>query len=706
MAVFTKHSLYPGTIETAMPAFVVDDGEVKVYFDFSPYNNPTAEPATIKQDYIQVSLRYQNSNLNALLDPSGIVLKSWYLETNEGERYHQYYFTLTEQDLKDGEFYPYQYYKLQFRLTDAAASNIDTVHEQSIDSWLSSESLEEGKTNLDESSEWSTVCLIRGITEMIVEASLEGTVSREEHSGYHYVIVSSGFSKIFGKINFVAAEDGSKCDEYLKKMHIQVEEYNLETDEETPCYDSGDIYIDKYQDINEFSHEINYYFKTLEEGYTYNIYITYTTNNLYEYQDIFAVDVESNESLSMEPKFNFIPLEEEGLMGLVLEHSSNWDASYIYSIYRYDVYRKKTEKLYDLDFYNFEGVSETYMEYLADATPESGIVYIYYLVMRDKTGTGECTPRIFALPFYSENIPAVFLDHIFLKQKNFQLKIKYNPNINSMKTTYAENKIDTLGSQYPFIKRNGAIKYKTFPISGLITHFMDEHHFATSREEILGAYPINSVWRSNNKTNNTKAAAAGSHTEDLIRPLLSEPGAYTAEVFNRVRGINENYDYTYERLFKDKIMEYLENGEVFLFRSPTEGNMLIRLMDVSLTPVQTLGRMLWSFSATAYEIDECSLDNINKYNLRPLIALNSNSTDIHREDQYEPTWIPNFYEVAFPAFSQKWSDYTSKQEKLLYRFGDNINSYHPKRNELRTDSLEGTYYFEEEVPFDDEGSLS
>jgi hypothetical protein len=38
-------------------------------------------------------------------------------------------------------------------------------------------------------------------------------------------------------------------------------------------------------------------------------------------------------------------------------------------------------------------------------------------------------------------------------------------------------------------------------------------------------------------------------------------------------------------------------------------------MDISFTPNSTLGRMLYSFSATAYEIDECSVDNYNEYGI-------------------------------------------------------------------------------------------
>ena len=38
-------------------------------------------------------------------------------------------------------------------------------------------------------------------------------------------------------------------------------------------------------------------------------------------------------------------------------------------------------------------------------------------------------------------------------------------------------------------------------------------------------------------------------------------------------------------------------------------------MDIQFQPNQTLGRMLWSFSGNAYEIDECSLSNYEKYGL-------------------------------------------------------------------------------------------
>ena len=49
-------------------------------------------------------------------------------------------------------------------------------------------------------------------------------------------------------------------------------------------------------------------------------------------------------------------------------------------------------------------------------------------------------------------------------------------------------------------------------------------------------------------------------------------------------------------------------------KSDTEGNFLVRLMDISLSPF-AIGRQLYQFSATAYEIDDCNLYNIDKYNV-------------------------------------------------------------------------------------------
>lgn len=70
-----------------------------------------------------------------------------------------------------------------------------------------------------------------------------------------------------------------------------------------------------------------------------------------------------------------------------------------------------------------------------------------------------------------------------------------------------------------------------------------------------------------------------------------------------------------ERYFKLKVLEWLTNGKIKLFRSATEGNYLVRLTKVSLKPNDKLGRMLHSFSCTAFEMDEVTYDNLVGYGI-------------------------------------------------------------------------------------------
>lgn len=184
-------------------------------------------------------------------------------------------------------------------------------------------------------------------------------------------------------------------------------------------------------------------------------------------------------------------------------------------------------------------------------------------------------------PYY---ITADFED-MFLSDSKRQLKIRFNPKVSSYKPTILESKVDTLGSKYPFIFRNGNVNYKEFPISGLLSYLMDEKEMFME-----GVYPPEEQL----SRGKTKSAAAA----------IPDQGAkLTSDNFFR------------ERQFKMAVLDWLTNGEPKLFRSPSEGNYIVRLMNSSLSPNETVGRMLHTFSSTAYEIAECNFANLEQYNL-------------------------------------------------------------------------------------------
>lgn len=213
-------------------------------------------------------------------------------------------------------------------------------------------------------------------------------------------------------------------------------------------------------------------------------------------------------------------------------------------------------------------------------------------------------------------------EHIYLFDGQRQLKIKYNPKVTSFKNTILESKTDTIGSKYPFIFRNGNVQYKEFQISGLISCWSDEQ-FLFANEEMFKNFEYN-----NNLTNNNIST---------------------------------------ERDFKLEVLAWLNNGEAKLFKSSTEGNYIVRLLNVSLTPNDTLGRMLHSFNCSAFEIANYDYNGLITQKILNMdkIYYNKFESKQHELNNIETRWmsisphpitsivVQNFSHIAELFFNDK-----------------------------------------------------
>jgi hypothetical protein len=125
------------------------------------------------------------------------------------------------------------------------------------------------------------------------------------------------------------------------------------------------------------------------------------------------------------------------------------------------------------------------------------------------------------------------------------------------------------------VLRNGVVDYKEFSISGLISYLMDNDEMFMSEAELLS--------------------------------LTSDEFAETTDI------IDENI--AVERKFKIAVLDWLNNGSIKLFKSPYEGNYLVRLTNISLSPNDTTSRMIHTFSCTATEVADYSISALEDYNL-------------------------------------------------------------------------------------------
>ena len=243
----------------------------------------------------------------------------------------------------------------------------------------------------------------------------------------------------------------------------------------------------------------------------------------------------------------------------------------------------------ELKRFKLENIRPSTINYV-DYTVKQGVKYIYGIIQYNLFG-------IYSARIESEPISVDFED-IFLYDGERVLKIKFNPKVSSFKSTILEQKTNTIGNKYPFIFRNGNVNYKEFPISGLISYQMDNELLFYNRE--IEEYIRN-------------------YTLDFKSLELKERIEKQKEFLNKMDQILINpcdlveENIHKERDFKIEVLNWLNNGKPKLFKSGPEGNFIVRIMNVSLSPTDSLGRMLHSFTGQCAEIAEFNYNNLLRY---------------------------------------------------------------------------------------------
>lgn len=481
------------------------------------------------------------------------------------------------------------------------------------------------------------------------------------------LIESSGWLLHNTTINNVASESLSlnkTTDVYTFKTQVASDkEYFLQYSVRTinnleissPLYSCADPYIEPENFYVQLNAENNF-----EEGYI-NTYLTLdppegtTILTIAELKKLYHTDAVSYDDISETYTIHFDAedVEDISLRRLVLNNPVSIE------IYR----AEKTD-----NFTTWRAMQRVYIsnyEYainywsFKDFTVEQGVTYKY--CFRQYNASNIQSERTL-----SNEVVADFED-MFLWDGKKQVKIRFNPKVSSFKINRLEQKTDTIGSKYPFIFRNGQVEYKEFPISGLISYLADNNEMFVNAQEDLNIILNPQVFRpfgtpvpqNQNDINSIDKSWENSATVDSI-----------------------GYNMRAERRFKLKLLDWLGNGEIKLFRSPAEGNYLVRLLNISLTPEDRVSRMLHTFSCTAYEVEEFTYNNL--ISLGFLTPENSTEThldiatlklkDILNEiTDFSQNIKINEYPI-FGYFKIDKSNNSNSLEKLFIRIGLTSNS--------------------------------
>ena len=373
-----------------------------------------------------------------------------------------------------------------------------------------------------------------------------------------------------------------------------------ELGKETPILTSGELLHNSSNDLNTDSsvdvwttnwsrdgdYVIQYFVKTINGLEVYSPPYRITDNQLVQSNilDHYDFVVKANADggyaeLAIQPKSDIEASDRKLINGqFILLRASSED--------NFQSWYKMTEFILT----NWDSSTRNYL--CRDYCVAQGVTYIYALQAFNSRGV--YSKRIEAKPIMMD------FEDMYLSDGERQLRIRFNPKVSSFKNTILEAKMDTIGGKYPFFFRNGNVKYKEFPISGLISMLMDEHG------DFMSGLEIKQTRRTH--TQDVKDYYTGkilkeNMSKDYFTDFPDSPIMLTANNFRK------------ERDFKNEVLEWLTNGRPKLFRSPGEGNFIVRLMNTSLSPNDTLSRMIHTFSSTAYEIADCTFENLRAFGM-------------------------------------------------------------------------------------------
>jgi hypothetical protein len=249
-------------------------------------------------------------------------------------------------------------------------------------------------------------------------------------------------------------------------------------------------------------------------------------------------------------------------------------------------------------------------KYFYDYLIEPGILYSYILQTATiDLSTYKILSRGSTTPLSQRiNIIPDFTGSYLYGVDDVQINFTYSGEISGFKEVKKDAVIETIGSKYPFVIRNSDIGYKQFSFSATVTSISDP-----MRQ--LGGLTYAQLMSGFDDVNiNTSYEKFINEGPQQILGDISNLN-FIGTIQNK-QYLNRNENFLVEKEFRKKLMSWLYDGQPKIFKSDTEGLILVKLTDISFEPFNELGRLIYKFSCTATEIDAISSDSLVRYGFR------------------------------------------------------------------------------------------
>ncbi len=634
------NTLYPPLMETFMPAFPYNQTYIKVNFSFSPYNdlsqikkvhvslvNQRTNESIFKNNYSFNATSASNRNKGAISNNIWIIPFNQtnetgitqYLTVNKTKNTGTLLIPISKNtSLLSKELVINNYYKVQIRFDNEPELDFLTQTQSNVRNNLKDYLV----TKRQFFSEWSSVCLVRPIPQVRLLMKEFDTIQGNKVTN-NIRSVQPGIIPIAG--NLISYKNNNINSEITTikngKEKIQKYKITITNADKTEVIDSTDwVFPEDKSSSDEIFWLADISKAELEEQYI--ITINCVTTNQYSFSQTYKIKILNFDPIEFEPQWIFkkvslnhysdidskIITEEDGIVNFSIYVPNDLPMGYLY-----------VKRASSLDnFKNWELISCTknsgqLNKSFSDYSVGSMVKYRYacqYKIKRNKMWTQTKYSQDTdgnALYIYPD-----FYDMI-LTRKNKQLALRYNVQVSSYSSVINRQVINTLGNKYPKFAENAKTNYKKLTISGLLTaeadfnrKFLDDKDYFKQMEDY-------------NKYMDGKYEVRNDTLADNTLTYENYPLSYL-ETINATKNLTKNTlhdlypkdNWWWERLFREEVISWLNDGEPKLLRSMTEGNLIVMLTDISLTPNPQVGRRIYNISMTAYEVgDGYSLEELS-----------------------------------------------------------------------------------------------
>lgn len=181
-----------------------------------------------------------------------------------------------------------------------------------------------------------------------------------------------------------------------------------------------------------------------------------------------------------------------------------------------------------------------------------------------------------------------------LGEKDEQFSFIYNGKIGEISYVKPRDTIQTIASKYPYFVTSSEIDYRSYQFSGTLTYHQDVHKLLTSDSYSVAISP------------------------DPTIPISYVELEYGDEMLlNMKNDLEELQDgMVMQRIWRNKILAWLNDGKPKILKSEAQGNMLVMLTNIKTTPNESTFGLISDFECTVTEIGQLDEKALQKYKLR------------------------------------------------------------------------------------------